>query len=85
MNFNSNYVVNLNLLPKGELFLISHSIRLQSLVHFGAKHSGFHNLQIRFSWNNRKMVGLMNWAWPNGPVARVDFKPTAPAHESDWE
>jgi hypothetical protein len=35
-NFNSISGSNLNLLPKGKLFLIFHSIRLQSLVNFGA-------------------------------------------------
>jgi hypothetical protein len=34
-NFNSSHVWNLNLLPKGKLFLIFHSIILQSLVNFG--------------------------------------------------
>jgi hypothetical protein len=36
-------------------------------------------LQIRVSLENRKqMFGLMIWAWPDGIVAQVSFKPTAP-------
>jgi hypothetical protein len=41
-NCNSNYVSNLNFLPKGELFLISH---FTSLLIFGVPVS-LHNLQI---------------------------------------
>jgi hypothetical protein len=35
MNFNSNHISNLNLLPKGKLFLIFHSIGLKGFINFG--------------------------------------------------
>jgi hypothetical protein len=41
-NFSSNSVSNLNLFQKGKLFLIFHSIGLQSLVNFGATEWWFH-------------------------------------------
>jgi hypothetical protein len=44
-NFNSFSVSNLNLHPNQKLFHISHSIRVQSLVNFGAPEGGgVHNL-----------------------------------------
>jgi hypothetical protein len=46
---------------------------------------GFHNLQIWFCLNNRKTVGLMNWARPGGTIAQVGFKPTVPAFDSNQQ
>jgi hypothetical protein len=37
-----------------------------------------HNLQIEVSLENRKMFDLMICAQPDGTVARVGFKLTAP-------
>jgi hypothetical protein len=63
-NFSSNSVSNLN------LFLIFHSIILQSLVNFGALECGFHNIQIRVRLKNRKNIQFNDLGparWSSGP------------------
>jgi hypothetical protein len=47
--FNSKFVWNLNLLPKGTLFLMLQYIIVQSLVNCGDQKAGFCNLEIQLS------------------------------------
>jgi hypothetical protein len=80
--FNSIFL-NLNLLPKGKLFIMIQATLIQNLERFRAREGSFEYFTNRSKFENLKTVCVADWARPGETVAWVGFKPIAPTRESN--